>query len=166
MSMADLIVLGFPDLGLADEAINEIERLQQEALIVVSEWVRVIRRDDGTIDLRHPNGTIGAGALRGSVLGLLAGLILRMPMGGAVIGGVTGAIVARHSDVGIDDAFVAGVGLQIAPGTSALVIYVVKATADRVIDRMRRLRPRVLRTSLSSEAEARLRRAVEGPSIS
>jgi uncharacterized membrane protein len=35
-----------------------------------------------------------------------------------------------------------------------------------VIDRMRRLRPRVLRTSLSSEAEARLRTAVEGPSIS
>jgi uncharacterized membrane protein len=164
--MADLIVLGFPNLGLADEAINEIERLQQEALIVVPEWVRVIRRDDGTIDLRHPTGPIGAGALGGSVLGLLAGLILRIPMGGAVIGGMTGAIVARHSDVGIDDGFVTDVGLQIAPGTSALVIYVVKATADRVIDRMRRLRPRVLRTSLSPEAEARLRTAVEGPSIS
>lgn len=162
--MADLIVLGFPNLGLADEAINEIERLQKDALIDVSEWVRVIRRDDGTLDLRRPDGAIGAGALRGSLLGGLAGLIFGTPMGGAAIGGMTGALIARHSDVGIDDAFVSKVGLQIAPGTSALVIYVVKATADRVIDRMRRFRPRVLRTSLSSEAEARLRSAIEGPS--
>jgi uncharacterized membrane protein len=158
--MSTLIVLGFPNLGLADEAVLELERLQREELLETSDWARVIRRDDGTIDIRHATHQVGTGAVSGGFWGLLLGLLFRAPIAGAAIGATTGAVAGALHDVGVDDGFVESVGLQIQPGTSALFVQVVSATADRVAERMRHLRPTVLRTSLSEEAEARLRRAL------
>jgi uncharacterized membrane protein len=63
--------------------------------------------------------------------------------------------------VGIDDKFTKDVGGQIKPGTSALFLYVVQATSDRVIERLRHYDPTVLRTSLSHDAEEQLRLAMQ-----
>ena len=52
-SAAELIVLGFKDMATADAAINEIEQMQKEALITVADWARVIRRQDGKVDIRQ-----------------------------------------------------------------------------------------------------------------
>ena len=48
-------------------------------------------------------------------------------------------------------------GKQIVPGSSALFIYVIEATGDKVTERMRQYEPEVLRTSLSHDAEEKLR---------
>jgi uncharacterized membrane protein len=158
--VAELIVLGFKEMGTADEAVIELEQMQKEALISVSDWARVIRRPDGKVDIRQGNHPTAAGALGGTFWGLLFGLIFFVPLFGAVIGAAMGAMSGALTDVGIDDKMIKSLGQQIVPGSSALFIYVVEATGDKVAERMRNYEPEVLRTSLSNDAEEKLRQAL------
>jgi uncharacterized membrane protein len=84
-----------------------------------------------------------------------------MPLVGMAVGAATGAIIGHFADYGISDQFINDVGNQITPGSSALFLYVVEATTDRVIERLKPYEPAVLRTSLSHDAEDRLRAAME-----
>lgn len=161
--MAELIVLGFKDMATADEAVIELEQMQKEALISIGDWARVIRRQDGKVDIRQGNSPAAAGALGGTFWGMLFGLIFFMPFLGAAIGAASGALIGALTDVGIDDKMIKGLGNQIVPGSSALFLYVVQATGDKVTERMQRFEPEVLKTSLSNDAEERLRQSLKAP---
>jgi uncharacterized membrane protein len=158
--VATLVVLGFADMATADEAALEIEDLNREKLLSLIDWARVIRRPDGTLDVRQGNSTTGVGAMGGTLGGALFGILFLMPIAGAVVGGVLGALGGKLADVGIDDGFIHGLGKQIQPGTSALFVYVHSAEADQVTARMRRFDPELLSTSLPDDAEARLEAAL------
>ena len=161
--MPELIVLGFSRSTAADEVIPEVQAMQRENLLQLADWARVIRREDGKVDIRQGAGsTTGTGAATGALWGMLFGLIFLMPFAGLAIGAASGALIGKLSDYGIDDKFIKDLGKQIQPGTSALFLYVVQATTDRVVDRLRSYEPTLLRTSLSEEAEARLRAELEG----
>ena len=159
--MPELIVLGFTDSTTADQVIPEVEALQRENLLALADWARVIRRQDGKIDVRQGTSTTGAGAAGGALWGMLFGLIFLMPIAGLAIGAATGALAGKLADYGIDDKFIKDLGSQIQPGSSALFLYVVSATNDKVIDRLKPYNPTLLRTSLSDEAEAKLREALQ-----
>ena len=158
--MAELIVLGFKDMTTADEAVNELDQMQKEALISVADWARVIRRQDGKVDIRQAHSPAASGALGGTFWGLLFGLIFFVPLVGALIGAAMGAAMGALTDVGIDDKMIKQLGQQIVPGSSALFIFVVEATDDKVAERLRHYEPEVLRTSLSHDAEEKLRSAL------
>jgi len=158
--VAELVVLGFKNMTTADEAVTELQQMEREALISVADWARVIRRPDGKVDIRQGNHPAAVGALGGTFWGLLFGLIFFVPLFGAAVGAAAGALAGALTDVGIDDKMIKGLGEQIAPGTSALFVHVIEATGDKVTDRMRRIEPEVLRTSLSNDAEERLRKAL------
>jgi uncharacterized membrane protein len=159
--MAELIVLGFKETTTADEVVPQLEVLQSEGLIQLADWARVIRREDGKIEVRQAANTTGAGAVGGVLFGALIGLLFLMPLVGLAVGAATGAIIGHFADYGISDQFINDVGNQITPGSSALFLYVVEATTDRVIERLKPYEPTVLRTSLSHDAEDRLRAAME-----
>jgi len=158
--VAELIVLGFKDMATADAAVDEMEQMQKEALISVADWARVIRRQDGKVDIRQAHSGAAAGALGGTFWGLLFGLIFFVPLFGVVIGAAMGAVGGALTDVGIDDKMIKSIGNQIVPGSSALFLYVIEATGDKVTDRMKHFQPEVLRTSLSIDAEERLRHSL------
>jgi uncharacterized membrane protein len=105
--------------------------------------------------------TAGVGAAGGALWGLLFGLIFFMPLAGVLIGAGMGAIFGKLADFGIDDNFIKDVSKQITPGTSALFLYVKTSTTDRVLDRLSRYQPTLIRSSLSKEAEDQLRAAME-----
>jgi uncharacterized membrane protein len=159
--MAEIVVLSFKDMTTADQAIEDLQRMQSEGLINLADWARVIRRPDGKVDVKQAVGTAGAGAAGGALWGMLFGLIFLVPIAGLAIGAATGALIGALSDYGIDNKFIKGLGEQITPGTSALFLQVQDATADKVTERMRKYDPTVLRTSLSQEAEDRLREAMK-----
>jgi len=159
----ELIVLGFSESTTADQVIPEVEAMQRENLIQLADWARVIRREDGKVDVRQGTSTTGAGAAGGALWGMLFGLIFLMPIAGLAIGAATGALAGKLADYGIDDKFIKELGKQIQPGTSALFLYVVQATGDKVVDRIRPYNPTLLRTSLSDEAEAKLRESLQQP---
>jgi len=147
-------------MSTADAAVNEIEQMQKESLISVADWARVIRRQDGKVDIRQAHSPAAAGALGGTFWGLLFGLIFFVPLFGMAIGAAMGALSGALTDVGIDDKMIKQLGNQIVPGSSALFVYVVEATGDKVTERMRHFQPEVLRTSLSNDAEERLRKSL------
>jgi uncharacterized membrane protein len=157
----ELIVLGFNETDKADQVLPEVLALQREGLLDLADWARVIRRVDGKLDVRQATSTTGAGAAGGALWGLLFGLLFLMPLAGMAIGAVTGGILGKLADYGIDDKFIKQLGGQLTPGSSALFLYVVRATSDKVIDRLTPYNPTLLRTSLSEEAEQRLRTAFQ-----
>jgi len=162
LSVAELVVFGFKDMVGADSAMAELDRMQRENLITLSDWARVIRREDGRLDVRQGTSTTGALATGGAFWGLLFGLIFLVPLAGLAVGAATGALVGALTDYGIDDKFIKGLGQQIKPGTSALFLQVERSTTDKVIERLRSYQPEVLRTSLSEDAEAKLRQSMQG----
>ena len=159
--MPELVVLGFKEMEKADQVVPELEAMQREGLLDLADWARVIKRPDGKIDVRQATSTAGAGAAGGALWGMLFGLLFLMPLAGLAIGAITGGIMGKLADYGIDDKFIKEVGSQITPGSSALFVYVVRATGDRVVDRLKPFNPTLIRTSMATDAEDRLRAALE-----
>jgi uncharacterized membrane protein len=160
--VAEFVVLGFSNTHAADEVAPQLTALQREGLLDLADWARVIRQEDGRVDVRQGNGT---GAVGGALWGLLFGLMFLMPLTGMLIGGATGALMRKLGDFGIDDRFIEHMSHQLAPGTSALFLYVNTAITDRVIDRLRQYQPNLLRTSLSKEAEDKLQAEMQSSAL-
>ena len=59
----------------------------------------------------------------------------------------------------MDDGFIKEVGNTIELGHSALFLLVRDVTPDKVLDEVKQFEPKVLRTSLSVEDEAKLKAA-------
>jgi len=92
---------------------------------------------------------------------MLVGLLFLNPLAGMAIGAVTGAgagaVAGSLADYGISDDFVRKLGDTIPPGSSALFILFKRITEDKVLREIEPYKPRVLKTSLSDEAEQRLK---------
>jgi len=71
-----------------------------------------------------------------------------------------GALAGKFTDIGIDDKFIKEVGNTIQPGNSALFLLIRDATPDKVLQEMQAFPgTTVMKTSLSTEAEAKLKAA-------
>jgi uncharacterized membrane protein len=163
--MRNLIVLGFDGLHTADEVLNKLRSLQKEYLIDLEDACVVERDASGKIYIKQAVNltAVGAktGAASGALWGTLVGLLFLNPLAGMAIGAATGggigALSGSLADYGISDDFVRKLGETIPQGSSALFILFKRATEDKVMRELEPFRPRVLKTSLSDEAEQRLK---------
>jgi uncharacterized membrane protein len=96
--------------------------------------------------------------------GALVGILFLNPLAGmavgAVVGAGAGAVSGSLADYGINDAFVKKLGETIPANSSALFVLVKRVTEDKVLAEIEPYKPRVLKTSLSNEDEARLKAAL------
>jgi len=155
--MTDLIVLAFPNDTAAFEVRDKLISMQKERLITLADAAVALRDKDGKLRIKQIVDLAAAGAMGGAFWGLLAGILFWMPLMGMALGTLTGALSGSLSEHGVSDDFITDVSKAIEPGQSALFLLVVEATADRVIDEIKPWHPRVLRTNLSKEQEAKLR---------
>jgi len=81
---------------------------------------------------------------------------------GAAIGAGAGALSGKLSDIGIDDKFMKEFAQDFTPGASALFVLFRQATADKVLERLKDFKGKVLKTNLSIDSEKRLRQVLEG----
>ncbi|MFW7266445.1 DUF1269 domain-containing protein [Gluconacetobacter sp. Hr-1-5] len=172
--MSDLVVLGFDTLDGATLAREEIWKLENEYLVDVDDAVVVRRTDDGKIHLDQSVHTVALGAVdgvwSGMLLGTLIGLVFLNPLAGfavgAVAGGTAGTVGGAMTDFGINDDFMKKVGATLKPGTSALFVLVRKVEPEKVVAHLRALsgHPHIVQTSLSPEAEQKLRTALAADS--
>jgi uncharacterized membrane protein len=166
--MSSLVVLGFDGIHTADEVLNKVRPLQKEHLIDLEDACVVERGKDGKVHVKQAVSLMALGAatggLRGMLLGTLVGILFLNPLAGMAIGMVTGAgagaLSGRLVDFGINDDFIKNLGKTIPAGSSALFVLVRSVTEDKVLPEIEPYKPRVLKTSLSNEAEARLRAAL------
>jgi uncharacterized membrane protein len=117
----------------------------------------VVRRPDGKVKVKQAVSLVGMGAMGGAFWGMLVGLLFWMPWLGAAAGALSGALGGGLSDHGLDDGFVKEVGNTIRPGHSALFLLIREATPDKLMDALKQFNGKILHTSLSKEAEAKLR---------
>jgi uncharacterized membrane protein len=79
---------------------------------------------------------------------------------GGLVGAGAGALSGSLADYGINDDFVRRLSETIPPGSSALFVLVKSVTFDKILPEIEPYKPKVLRTSLSNEAEAKLKAAL------
>jgi len=73
--MAELVVLGFSNMHAADDVMVTLDGLQRENLVQITDWARVVRHDEGKVDVRQGHSTAAAGAGTGALWGMLIGLL-------------------------------------------------------------------------------------------
>jgi len=79
---------------------------------------------------------------------------------GALSGTAGGALSGSLVDYGINDDFIKNLSATIPQDSSALFVLVKSATEDKVLPEIEPYKPRILKTSLSDEAEAKLKNAL------
>ncbi|GAA3862278.1 DUF1269 domain-containing protein [Saccharothrix violaceirubra] len=161
--MATLTVWKFDDTTAADETVATLEGLAAQQLITLHDAATVSWRTDAKKPkTRQLHNLTGKGALGGTLWGVLFGLIFLVPFLGAAIGAATGALAGSLSDVGIDDDFIKEVRKEVTPGTSALFLLSSDAVVEKVqaVLREHGHRPRLIRSNLNAEQEARLRELI------
>jgi uncharacterized membrane protein len=161
--VADLIVIGYDDEETADKARAEAERLAKD-LVIEPEAIAVVTRDkEGSYHVKTTHHPVAEGAMWGMFWGALFGLIFFIPVFGLAIGAALGALIGAITKVGIDKRFQQDVRDMVQPGTSALFLIVDKVTPDKTIEALRKFDGRVLKTSLSQDAERQIQEALYGP---
>jgi uncharacterized membrane protein len=98
----------------------------------------------------------GAGAASGALWGTLFGLLFLVPVFGLAVGAVTGGLMGKLSDLGIDDKFIKEVAGTLEPGSAAVFALVRRSTPDKVREALAPYQPTIIRTSLSADQEAEL----------
>ena len=166
--MSNLVVFDFDGIHTPDEVLNKLRSLQKEYLIDLEDRLcgRARRGWQGSHQASCESHGVCRGDGRAERRGV--GNFGRSPLlesaCAMAIGGVTGAGIGALSgslaDYGIRDDFIKKLGETIPKGSSALFVLFRSVTEDKVLPEIKSYKPRVLKTSLSDEAEARLKAAL------
>lgn len=158
--MSELIVIGYPDEQTATKVLDKAREMEKDYLIDLEEAAVVVRDKKGKLHVTTTDHLTESGALGGLFWGALIGLIFLVPLFGAALGGLYGAVFGKLGDLGLKENFKRQVGDLIQPGTSAIMFVARKMTADKVIEELAPYGGTVLRSSLDHEAEEHLQEAL------
>jgi uncharacterized membrane protein len=166
--MSDLVIVGFENQNDADRVLTDLTRLQKEYLIDLEDAVVAIRDSDGSVRIKQSVNLVRIGAttggLNGAILGSLVGLLFLNPLAGFAVGGLvgagSGALSGSLMDFGINDDFIKSIGETLKPDTSALFLLIRKAQPEKVLKELAGYKGHLIRSSLSSEQEAKLTAAL------
>jgi uncharacterized membrane protein len=148
--------------------LTKLRGMQKEYLIDLEDACIVVHTQAGKVQIKQAvNLTVlgsKSGAATGMMIGALAGLLVLNPLAGMAVGGLAGAgfgaLSGSMADYGINDEFIKTLGKTIPKGSSALFMLIKSSTPDKVLPEIEPFKPRVLKTSLSREQEAKLRFAL------
>jgi len=158
--MSDLLVIAFPSEQKAEEVRNKLLNMQQEYLIELGDAVIAVKHPDGKIKLNQLFSTTAAGAASGSFWGFIIGMIFLVPVIGVAVGAASGAMAGALTDFGVSDKFVRDVAEAIQPGGAALFLLVNKMTTDKVLEDLKGVGGKVLRTSFDKTKEEAIQAAL------
>ena len=157
--MSDMIVLAFDSESGADQGRQKLVELNDEYELNLIDAVEVVRHADGKVKVKNIRNLTGPGALGGAFFGLLFGLLFFAPALGVAVGAVSGAIAGHFTQFGISKNFLKQVEDSVKPGTSALAIIASDVTVDKVVEAITPLHPKIIRSSLSTDQDAKLNEA-------
>ena len=160
--MAKLVAIEFTDEHTAFAVRAELAKMQKEYLIDMKDVVVVTKDEKGKVKLHQAVNLTMAGAVSGSFWGMLIGVLFLNPLLGAAVGAGAGALSGKLADIGIDNNFMKEFSKDFVPGASALFVLFRQATEDKVLERLKGFKGKVLKTNLSIDNEKKLRQVLEG----
>ena len=158
--MSDLVFIAFPSEQKAEEVREKVLEMQKDYLIELGDAVIAIKQPNGHVKLNQLLNTTAMGAASGALWGTLIGLIFLMPLLGTAVGAASGALGGKLTDLGIDDNFAKEVGAGLQAGNAALFLLIRKITPDKVLEQLKGIGGKVLRTSFDHTKEEALRAAL------
>ncbi|MEU4277875.1 DUF1269 domain-containing protein [Streptomyces tanashiensis] len=161
--MAELIVIGYDDPHVAEQAFGTVQELQRDYVVHLNGLAVVSVDADGATHVDTSSRVIGVSAASGAMWGAIFGLLFLLPGVGLLTGAALGGLVGKLSKSGVDEQFRRQVGDLLKPGSAAVVIMASKLTEDKFTVAMRPHGGTVLKTSLSDEDEKELAEQLAGP---
>ncbi len=179
----NLVVLSFDGMATAAVVYDQIEVMEKQGLLTITDAVILERSDnsgtgtvaptpggsgqatsaapvdkggDDRVRIVQKHGKQGKYAAGGGGIGMLAGWLLGGPVGGLVIGAGIGAVVGALKDFGIDDKSVEMIKSRLQPNSSALLVLGQVEDKDAFASKLRSFDPKVVSTTLSPEVEKEL----------
>jgi uncharacterized membrane protein len=120
-----IVIVTFHDMAAADTALKDVEALQKEKGIELSDAVTVVKDEGGKLKVSETTDfTTGRGAATGSILGLIIGTIVGGPIGGLVLGAAVGALVGKKVDLGVSQDRISAVAESMENSSSAIFLQV------------------------------------------
>ena len=117
-----VIVAAFTDMDAASKALKDLRSVGKDTL-QVKEAAVLVRNPQGKLDIRESHH-VAKGAVLGGITGAVVGLIAG-PVGWVTVGGAAvGSLAARLRDSGFPDKKLREIGESLKPGTSALIVIV------------------------------------------
>ncbi len=158
MSESNLIVAVFKDEGKAAAVLADMKEQEDFPLADLDDAAVVIKKKNGKIRLKQTKEvTPGEGALGGSMVGLVTGIVTIInPLVVAIIGGVGGVLWGLFNDVGIEDKFMKSVGQHLVPGSSAIFILARPELRDTVIGELETFDGVIFETDVPDKAHEEL----------
>jgi uncharacterized membrane protein len=163
--MSDLIIIGFPDEKRAQEAWEELVKLQRDYLVDLDDAAIVRRDQKGKLHVTTPaHHAVAWGSFSGLFWGVLIGLLFLGPFAplAGVAGGLMGAALGTGEGLAIKDDFKQRVRDLVRPGTSAILVILRKVTFDKFVEALQPYGGTILQTSLPHDEEQRLMEALHG----
>jgi uncharacterized membrane protein len=121
-----------------DDALATVRVLEAEQDLKVRDAAVVMRTELGRIELQQTRQIApGEGVVGGGTVGLVAGLLLGLPVGGALVGLAGGALLGLR-DTGIPNKRLRKLGEDLAPGQSVLCVLVDADALERTREALQR----------------------------
>jgi uncharacterized membrane protein len=159
--MAELLVIGYPDDDTAQKALDTIAELEKDLIMQTGGAAVVHKTSDGKVEMVTKTGATSAGVAMGGFWGLLFGLLFLVPIGGWIIGGIIGGLMGTLKGWGVKDEFRSRAADVLQPGSSAIVVFVSKATPAKALAALAPHGGTVLKTSLSEDSEQEIQHALD-----
>jgi uncharacterized membrane protein len=157
--MNQLIVVAFDSLDDARNAMKQLRGLEAEGKVSFEDTAVVERLADGTTHVRNElSGATETGAVLGAIIGGV--VLLAFPLAGIALGAAIGGALGAALDTGVDPKFIEDVKGALIPGRSALFLVVRQADVDATTAVLRGFKGDVVQTTLDSDTEESLRRAL------
>jgi uncharacterized membrane protein len=152
-SVSGFVAVAFASAAAAEDALPTVRELGAEPEVSVRDAVVVVRTERGRIELQQTRGIAEGDAVVGAgSAGLVAGLLLGLPVGGALVGLAGGALLGLR-DTGIPDSRLRELGEELQPGHAVLCVLVdAGAGLQRVREALRRYGT-VLDVELASDSD-------------
>jgi uncharacterized membrane protein len=147
------VAVVFESAAAAEDALPTVRELGAQPDVSVRDAVVVVRTERGRVELEQTRGIAEGEAVVGAgSAGLVAGLLLGLPVAGALVGLAGGALLGLR-DTGIPDSRLRAFGEQLQPGHAVLCVLVDAGVGlQRVREALRRYGT-VVEVELSSESD-------------
>ena len=118
----------------AEDALGTARELDNGQDVSVRDAAVVVRTEAGRIELLQTREVApGEGIIGGGTVGLVAGLLLGVPVGGALLG-LAGGTLFGLRDTGIPDGRLRELGADLKPGQALLCVLVEASGLQRTRD--------------------------------
>jgi len=123
-SSESFVAVAFDDVATAEDALAAVRELETDKVVHVRDAAVVIRTEAGRIELQQTRDlAAGEGVVAGGAVGLVAGVLFGVPVGGALVGLLGGAGIGLR-DTGIPDRRLRKLGEDLQPGHAVLCVLV------------------------------------------